>query len=287
MTRHAKGLSARFTTAALASVATFAIVTFASPAAKALPLDFSAAGADPAAILDTVNAFRAALGDNNGNLAGSQGAGRREINWDGGGAAAPAAVFGIPMTTFAFRGNVYTTPGTGFEISGQPTPEFGDINAGYPNQFQPFSNTRLFAPLGANVMDVHFTIPGTTDEQALTKGFGVVFTDVDLVATTSIEFFDIFGASLGLVYAEAFDKGLSFLGRIFDDAVVARARITTGNAIFGLDDGFFDSGFVDVVAMDDFIYGEPLLPVPEPALAGLFGVAVIGTLIRRRAKTAA
>jgi hypothetical protein len=39
--------------------------------------------------------------------------------------------------------------------------------------------------------------------------------------------------------------------------------------------------------MDDFIYGEPLLPVPEPALAGLFGVAVIGTLIRRRAKTAA
>ena len=40
-----------------------------------------------ASIQDTVNSFRAALGDpNNGNAAGTVG-GRREINWDGGGSA--------------------------------------------------------------------------------------------------------------------------------------------------------------------------------------------------------
>ena len=35
-------------------------------------------------------------------------------------------VFAVPMTTFANRGNVFVTPGSGFEISGQPQPEFGE-----------------------------------------------------------------------------------------------------------------------------------------------------------------
>ena len=41
----------------------------------------------------------------------------------------------------------------GFEISGQPSPEFGEINATYPAIFQTFSAPRLFSPLGTNVMD--------------------------------------------------------------------------------------------------------------------------------------
>ena len=49
----------------------------------------SGSGANPAAIQAVVDQFRLDLGDpNNGNTSGSQDAGRREVNWDGGGAAA-------------------------------------------------------------------------------------------------------------------------------------------------------------------------------------------------------
>src|SRR3712207_1132113 len=79
----------------------------------------SGAGADAADILAVVNQFRTDLGNpNNGNTPGSLGSGRREINWDGGGAAAASTFFATPMTTFNSgatpRGAVFTTPGSGF-----------------------------------------------------------------------------------------------------------------------------------------------------------------------------
>jgi hypothetical protein len=54
---------------------------------------YSATGPDTAGIEPVVNAFRAILGNNNGNTFGQQPGGRREINWDGGGAAV-AWIFG-------------------------------------------------------------------------------------------------------------------------------------------------------------------------------------------------
>lgn len=251
--------------------------------AYAASVVFSDAGSDAASIADTVDAFRAQLGDpNNGNTPGSQPTGRREINWDGGGDGAPATQFPTPMTTFANRGNVNTTPGTGFEISGQPLPEFGEINSTYPDIFTTFSSPRLFAPLGSNVLDVLFTIPGTTDEPAVSSGFGAVFTDVDLAATTLMEFFDPLGASLGTFAAPVFDQGLSFLGVFFDDTFISRVRITLGNSALGPNDG---SG-IDVVALDDFIYGEPqeAAAVPEPSTLAILaaGLASLMLLVRRR-----
>ncbi len=138
---------------------------------------------DAASIQAVVDLFRSDLGGiNNGNTPGSQTTGRREINWDGGGAAANATVFASPMMTFnsgaTTRGAVFTTPGTGFEISGQPTPEFGDINPQYPNIFQTFSSPRLFSPLGSTITNVFFFVPGTNTPATVT-GFGAVFTDVD------------------------------------------------------------------------------------------------------------
>src|SRR4026208_89514 len=51
------------------------------------PTVFQAAGPNSASIQSTVDAFRAALGNiNNGNAPGPLASGRREINWDGGGA---------------------------------------------------------------------------------------------------------------------------------------------------------------------------------------------------------
>lgn len=251
-------------------------ITFAQ-SVQAVPTVFTDSGANPASIQGTVDAFRTALGASNGNVAGSQPGGRREINWDGGGAAAPAAISPNPMTTFAFRGNVNTTPGTGLEISGQPSPEFGEINPTYPTIFQTFSAPRLFAPLGSNIVDVFFTVPGTTDQAALSKGFGAVFTDVDLALITSMEFFDGLGQSLLVQYVSEADQGLSFLGVIFDDPILSRVRITLGNAALGPNDG----GGVDVVVLDDFIYGEPQ-GVAEPATLGLLSASLIGLWLARR-----
>src|SRR5262245_43274326 len=113
--------------------------------AMAGPVVREAAGANAAAIQAAVDQFRADLGGvNNGNTAGSQASGRREINWDGGGATAPIGLFPSPMTTFSNRGAIFVTPGSGFSISGQPTPEFGELNPGYPTLFASFSVPRLF-----------------------------------------------------------------------------------------------------------------------------------------------
>lgn len=223
---------------------------------------YSATGTDAAAIQAGVDAFRTDVGNpNNGSALGPLPSGRREINWDGGGAAAPATTFPVPMTTFntapTTRGAVFTTPGTSFEISGLPSPLFGDLNASYPSIFRTFSSPRLFTPLGSNITDVLFFRPGT-DIPATVNGFGAVFTDVDLAATTSVEFFDRGEGFIGKVFVPPAASGLSFVGVVFNDQRIARVRITTGNTAPGAD----ENASVDVVVMDDFIYGEPLVGPP-------------------------
>jgi hypothetical protein len=226
--------------------------------ATAGPVVREAAGANAAAIQAAVDQFRSDLGGpNNGTTLGSQATGRREITWDGGGDAAPATAFPSPMTTFANRGAVFVTPGTGFAISGQPSPEFGDVNASYPNYFNVFSSPRLFTALNTNVMDVWFFVPGEGTVPAAVTGFGSVFTDVDNATSTKLEFY----APDGTLLYERFvpwiagNETLSFLGVSFDAGeVVGRVRIISGNAALGPD----ETGDIDLVAMDDFIYGEPV-----------------------------
>src|SRR5688500_5129167 len=91
----------------LASLALLVLWLGAAPAARAdafVITTRSAAGADPASIQGAVDLFRADLGNpNNGNAPGPLPGGRREINWDGGGAATTPA--GTPFAGFqATRG---------------------------------------------------------------------------------------------------------------------------------------------------------------------------------------
>jgi hypothetical protein len=168
-------------------------------------------------------------------------------------------------------------------ISGQPAPEFGDINPAYPGMFQTFSSPRLMGIIGFPAMNVIFTIPGPPpstfplNPPVVTSGFGAVFTDVDLPDTTSLEFFDVHGRSLGRFFVQPQDNGLSFLGVTFDDAIVASVQIFAGNASLGAIDG----PGIDVVAMDDFIYGEPRAFVDEPATLSLLAAALLALLGRR------
>jgi hypothetical protein len=254
-----------------------------SVTATAAPITFSASGSSPAGIQATVDAYRTDLGTLNANVAGSFGSGRREINWDGvpdmfsAPNLLPANFFNVNSP----RGVVFSTAGTGFQVSatvasGTPV-EFGNINATYPGLFQTFSPQRLFTALGSNVLDVNFFVPGTTIP-ALTRGFGSVFTDVDLANITSLQFFDASNTSLGTFFVPAgtvANESLSFLGVDFGSNIVSRVRITNGNAALGPNEGA-----LDLVVMDDFLFGEPVAAVPEPStlmllFGGLLGLGVM------------
>jgi hypothetical protein len=108
-------------------------------------------------------------------------------------------------------------------------------------------------------MDVLFTVAGTATPAAVT-GFGVVFSDVDRHGSASIKLFDAKGRSLGQYQApvRSDEAGLSFIGVKFDQAIVAKVVISSGQAPIdaGLED-VSDGGNRDLVVMDDFLYGEP------------------------------
>ena len=252
----------------------------------------TATGATAADITATRDAFRSDLGG--GTTAGPNGSFgglRREINWDGVGAAF-AAPNNLPATFFNVtspRGVLFSTPGTGFQVSGattdngpgQPAPaNFGNIDPSYTNTFAPFSAERLFTSLGSNITDISFFVPGT-NTPALTRGFGVVFSDVDLANATSIQLFGVAHSLLGTFYVPNLTgtQTFSFIGISYPTPVISSVRILAGNTPLGPGAVDENGSVVDVVAMDDFIYGEPVA-VPEP---GTWGLLILGgALLARR-----
>jgi len=249
------------------------------------------AGSNPADIQGMVDLFRTDLGGvNNGVGGGPFTTGFRAIDWDGvpDASAAPNDLASDFFNTISPRGAQFATPGTGFQVSATAASgtavRFGNIDPSYASLFPTFSAERLFAALGSPVMDINFFVPGSATTPGYVNGFGAVFGDVDLGATTSIELFDTADSSLftGLVPPSP-DGGLSFLGVFFNAGEqVARVRITSGNA--ALSAGVLDGGAIDLVVMDDFIYGEPIA-VPEPgtwALLCLGALALMAKALRCR-----
>jgi len=242
------------------AIASFGLTLIFNPvAASAAPQVFEASGVTPADILTEVTAFRDFLGDNNG-VGGTFDTGRREINWDGVPDAFSAPNL-LPANFFnsnSPRGALFFTLGTGFQVSANSvnptnTPvRFGNIHPVYPALFSTFSPQRLFSALDSNITETLFFIPGTT-QSATSKGFGAVFTDVNVGNSTKIEYFDVNGNLLfsrNVLPGPTSRGSLSFLGVGFDTANVFLVRITSGNRILKTPNR-------DVVVMDDFIYGEP------------------------------
>jgi len=138
------------------------------------PAVFQAAGPTAASIQSTVDAYRAALGNvNNGNNPGPLASGRREINWDGGNPAImdttpPVNPFNVFLNT---RGTRFTTPGMGLSQAAPVGLETLFANPNYGEIFKAFSPSRLFTPVGSNVTDGFFFVPGTGFMLILKSGF--------------------------------------------------------------------------------------------------------------------
>lgn len=246
----------------------FFSVFFLANLISAAPVVRTASGANAAAIQATVDQFRQDLGGANNGVGGSFTSGRREINWDGVPDSFSAPNF-LPVNFFnanSPRGVIFSSSSTfnnasAFFVSADSsnptnTPvRFAEIDPSYSTRFQAFSAERLFTARSNSLTEVNFFIPGTSIP-ATVSGFGVIFTDVDQAGPTYIKFYGVNGQTLTFQSAPVADNGLSFVGVSFNAGErISRVEIISGNAV--LANGSVDGGGNDVVAMDDFIYGEP------------------------------
>src|SRR5213075_153951 len=98
--------------------------------------------------------------------------GRREINWDkvpdnlASPNALPGDFFNAKRDPGA-RGALLETPGDHVAVSAdRHNPDgaavrFGDVNPSYADRFVTFSPERLFSPIGSNIVNLRFYVPGT------------------------------------------------------------------------------------------------------------------------------
>ena len=94
----------------------------------------------------------------------------------------------------------------------------------------------------------------------MVRGFGIVLSDVDLADKTTIQLLAQDGSTLGTYSAPVRSDagGLSFIGVTYDDAIIARIRITLGTGALGATvNDISAGGSVDLVVLDNVIYGEP------------------------------
>lgn len=255
-----------FIFAAIAMTIVFSNDSFAAPVVR------QAGGANPAAIQATVDQFRTDLGGANNGVGGSFTSGRREINWDGVPDAnsepnnLPTNFFNVNSPRGLIFNAIETDTGAALNqfavssttASGVPV-RFSNINATYSTIFQTFSAQRLFIARNTPNLEITFFIPGTTIP-ATVSGFGVVFTDVDSATGGNRSLIRVYGpdgSQLSAASAPVADNGLSFVGISFNAGErIARVVIECGNIGLSASNNDGVSG-VDVVAMDDFIYGEP------------------------------
>jgi len=208
--------------------------------------------------------FRQLLGSQLNTNPGVTG-GRREINWDG----VPDQLLSTPLPSNFFnavevgapasrqRGLIYTPDGGGsFEVS---KTNFSEVNAAAAGQFGAFSGQQTFSNISSNLWDVGFEVAGQPIAASV-KGFGIVFSDVDLPNNSFLEFFNG-DKNLGRFYVPAHDgnSSFSFLGVYFKNERVTKVKVSHGNGILNSGEKDISTGGAkDIVIMDDFLYDEPI-----------------------------
>ncbi len=93
----------------------------------------------------------------------------------------------------------------------------------------------------------------------------MIFVDVETANTTRLDFFDRNNTLIFSQFAQvAGNQGFSFVGGVANAGEqISRVRITSGvNTI--VSNGMLGNPNDDVVVMDDFLYAEPTVAVPNP-----------------------
>jgi hypothetical protein len=194
-----------------------------------------------------LNEFRQVLGATLNTAPGAVG-GHREINWDG----VPDSLLGKPLPNDFFNpvgtdaSLASRQRGLAYEAVGQfmvTNNVFATVNSLAAPEFRTFSGTNSFANIGSNLWQIDPRVAGTATNATI-KGMGIVFSDVDLANSTSIEFFTD-TKSLGKFFVPQHDNttSFSFLGVYFKNEKVTHVRVKH--------DGF-------LVILDDFLYDEPV-----------------------------
>lgn len=207
-----------------------------------------------------LNEFRQLLGDQLNTTPDAVG-GRREINWDG----VPDELLNKKLPENFFnptgssasaanqRGLKYSAAGS-FQVS---KTNFAEVNAAASGQFSSFSGNKIFANISSNLWDVEFEVPGQV-VPANVKGFGLVFSDVDLEKSVSLEFFSE-EKSLGKFFVPAKNgSNFSFLGVYFKNDPITRVRVAHDGQLDKGQNDISNNGPADLVTMDNFLYNEPV-----------------------------
>ncbi|MEP7144325.1 MAG: hypothetical protein ABI707_15680, partial [Ferruginibacter sp.] len=230
---------------------------------KSIPLKDVTVIQATGSIQNKMDEFRHLLGDQLNTTTGLT-VGRREINWDG----VPDSLVGkdLPLDFFnpsspgapqaRQRGLTYAAAGH-FQVSSN---NFRDVNSNAAGQFQAFSGDKVFANISSNAWEIEVQKAGE-NIAASTRGFGVVFSDVDLPNSTSLEFFNG-DKSIGKYFVPPHDAGssFSFLGVYFNGAErITHIRVQHDGVLADGQKDISDKGPSDLVVLDDFLYSEPVV----------------------------
>ena len=213
-------------------------------------------------ITSKVNEFRQVLGAQLNTTTGAIG-GRREINWDG----VPADLLNKPLAGNFFntpgaaipssrqRGLTYSSAAGSFQVSNDG---FQSTNASTASEFSAFSGSQTFANINSNLWKVDFQVPGE-EISATVKGFGIVFSDVDVPNSTFVEFFNG-SKSVGKFFAPVHDatSNLSFVGAYFPDEKITHVIVGHDGTLAEGGADISNGGKKDFVVFDDFLFNEPV-----------------------------
>lgn len=282
----------------IATISLIWVLSAPATIAATLTTDLSIVAPNAAGLQPFVDAFRSVLGADNGS--GSVNAdpeGRREIDWDD---ALDDVVSPNPFPGDYYnqsdpplaRGIDFTETGEteGFVIG--TSADFVDpVRFDRPDDFFPFSEDRLFSPVGGTTFDITFFDPATQVDPALSRGLGIIFSDAEVSGATTITLFDIEGNVLLTRAALAGGSGsLSFVGVMFDTPTIARASITSGNTPISGGFGVGAGDGADVVTIDNVIFGEPVpvalevIPLPAGFPLVLAGIGAFALILRHKSR---